>query len=69
MKPSNVLIDSDGHIKLIDFGLSKAGIGSSFYLKFLLHFLAKDLTKSFKGTSEYVAPEILLGLGHNKSVD
>ena len=49
--------------------MSKAGIGSLLILNNFIYFLAKDLTKSFKGTSEYVAPEILLGQGHNKSVD
>lgn len=57
MKPENVLIDSDGYIKLTDFGLSKENIkdGTS--------------THSFCGTPEYLAPEILKKTGHGKPVD
>jgi serine/threonine protein kinase len=38
MKPENVLIDLDGHIKLADFGLSKENVGDN------------DLTQTFCGS-------------------
>ena len=57
LKPENVLIDSDGHIKLTDFGLSKQ------------FFPSEDKAFSFCGTPEYLAPEILTGSGHNQAVD
>lgn len=48
LKPSNVMIDADGHIGVVDFGLSKQHIyGSSYGVKTL------------SGTAEYVAPEAL----------
>jgi len=57
LKPENVLLDSDGHIKLTDFGLSK------------LQSNADKMTFTFCGTPEYLAPEIIKGVGHNNSVD
>ena len=56
LKPENVLLDSAGHIVLTDFGLSKMMRES-------------ERTKTFCGTPEYLAPEILLNKGHGKPVD
>jgi len=57
LKPENVLLDSDGHIKLTDFGLSKQGV------------IGNRNTYTFCGTPEYLAPEIVKGKGHSKAVD
>ncbi len=57
LKPENILLTGDGHCKFCDFGLSK---------KFNNE---KDLTYTFAGTAEYLAPEVVLNKGHNKNVD
>jgi len=57
LKPENILMDSEGHIKICDFGLSKQGVEGD----------TKAYT--FCGTPEYLAPEILKGVGHDKAVD
>ena len=57
LKPENVLIDRKGYIKITDFGLSKENI------------IDNKSAKSFCGTPEYLAPEIILNKGHGKPVD
>jgi len=57
LKPENVLLDPGGHVCLTDFGLSKEAVATG------------GRTKTFCGTPEYIAPEILQGLGHGKPVD
>jgi len=57
LKPENLLIDKDGHIKLTDFGFAKT--------------IENDRTFTLCGTPEYLAPEIIKGakVGYGKSVD
>lgn len=57
LKPENVLLDEEGHVRLTDFGLSKEGVQDNFS------------AKSLCGTPEYLAPEILNQTGHGKAVD
>ncbi|KAJ0643658.1 putative protein kinase AGC-Pl family [Helianthus annuus] len=56
LKPENILMDADGHVMLTDFGLAKEIDESS-------------RSNSMCGTTEYMAPEILLAKGHNKNAD
>ena len=54
LKPSNILIDLRGHIKIIDFGLSTFDDSG---------------TRSVWGTPNYIAPEMLKDKSYDKTLD
>eukprot|EP00392_Amoebophrya_sp_AT5.2_P016888 g17196.t1 len=53
-KAENFLIDADGYLRVVDFGFAKP---------------TPEKTYTFCGTPEYLAPEILLNVGHDHRVD
>jgi len=50
LKPENILVNNFGYLKLADFGMAKI--------------LADGKTYTYCGTPEYIAPEIVLNVGH-----
>lgn len=57
LKPENVLIGADGHLKLIDFGFAKVTAQSN------------GMCWTLCGTPDYLAPEVIRARGYNASVD
>lgn len=55
LKPENMLIDQRGYVKLADFGSTKK--------------IGPYKTKTFIGTPEYLAPEIIQSRSYSKAVD
>jgi CRP-like cAMP-binding protein len=54
LKPENLILDHEGFLKVVDFGLAK---------------VCTDRTWTLCGTPDYLAPEIILSKGHDRAVD
>jgi len=58
LKPENVLLDVEGHIRLTDFGLVKKGVENPDFG-----------AESFLGTPLYLSPEMVAKAGHGQATD
>lgn len=56
LKPENLLLDSNGYLKMADFGFAK-------------RLAPGQKTYTLCGTPEYLAPELVTQAGHTRAVD
>jgi serine/threonine protein kinase len=57
LKPENIIIDMNGNIKLLDFGLALEGVNEECHAKHLC------------GTNEYIPPEVIRGESYSFNFD
>lgn len=57
LRPENILVDAEGHLRIINFGMTKSNLDVG------------GTTQTFCGTPEYIAPEILQQKPYGKDVD
>ncbi|XP_041445399.1 serine/threonine-protein kinase N1-like isoform X1 [Xenopus laevis] len=57
LKPENLMVDRDGYLKIVDYGLSKDAFGIG------------DRTRTMCGTSYYLAPEIVMRKSYDRAAD
>ena len=62
LKPEHVMINSQGHIQLVDFGFAK---------QFTLNDIKRNVMRTYTncGTPDYIAPEVLRGVGASYEAD